>query len=160
MLNETDLLGLTEEQADRFREFDRSIAEMRDGLLAWHRLLDRRRHDRKLGLHPIAEFTLGDAPEGEAQGSLMRKEPEDAAEAGQREPFFLSSEAEARGLLLRCIGYLTDEAGNKLAADKGIGGRDKMAEWIIREIKERGALAYIARHQPRVFGIPLMAASS
>jgi hypothetical protein len=55
---------------------------------------------------------------------------------------------------------LSNAAGEKLAFDKGVGGRDKMAEWIIKEIKDGGALAYIRRHSPFVFGIPLAVADA
>jgi hypothetical protein len=42
-----------------------------------------------------------------------------------------------------------------LAHDKGYGERDKMAEWIMTEIRANGGLAYIRKHAPLVFGIPL-----
>src|ERR1700751_170398 len=111
MVNDADLVGLDEEQTRRFLEFDREIHEMQAGIAAWHRLLDRRRLDRKLGLHPIAEFGLGKTPHADEPGSLVQKETDERKELG-REPFYLGTEAEARGLLLRCIGYLTDAEGN------------------------------------------------
>ena len=160
MVNDADLVGLNEEQARRFLELDRDICEMHEGIAAWHRLLDRRRLDRKRGLHPIAEFSLSKRPEGDEPGSLLQKQPEVPSESSEREPFYLRTEAEARGLLLRCVGYLADAQGHKFAADKGYGGRDKLAEWTMREIKETGALAYIATHHPYVFGIPLKATSA
>jgi hypothetical protein len=160
MMNDADLVGLDDEQARRFQEFDRDISEMRDGIAAWHRLLDRRRLDRKRGLHPIAEFSLRKPPEGDEPGSLLQKQPEALSQSSAREPFYLRTEAEARGLLLRCVGYLTDAQGHRFAADKGYGDRDKLAEWIVREIKERGAFAYVATRCPHVFGIPLKAASA
>ena len=80
--------------------------------------------------------------------------------APSREPFYVHSESEARALLIRCVGYLSDAAGEKFAFDKGYGGRDKMAEWIIKEIKERGAIAYIRRHSPYTFGIPIAVADT
>jgi len=160
MVNDADLVGLNEEQARRFLELDRDICAMHEGIAAWHRLLDRRRLDRKCGLHPIAEFSLSRQPAGEEPGSLLQKQPEASSESSEREPFYLRTEAEARGLLLRCIGYLSDAQGHKFAADKGYGGRDKLAEWTIREIKETGALAYITTHCPHIFGIPLKAASA
>jgi hypothetical protein len=86
--------------------------------------------------------------------------PERTEQVAEAEPFVLCSETEARGLLMRCIGYLADAEGAKFASDKGYGGRDKMAEWIIREIKERGALAYVTRHKPYLFGIRLAVAAS
>lgn len=153
MMNEADLVGLTREQAERFEEFDRDISQSRAGIAAWHRLLDRRRLDRRLGLHPIAEFALGEMPDGEAQGSLVKQQGQ--AVDGEREPFYLHSEAEARGLLLRCIGYLADADGNKLASDKGVGERDKIAEWMMHEIRSFGGVTFIARHAPYLFGIRL-----
>jgi hypothetical protein len=160
MMNDADLVGLSSEQTRRFEEFDQEISQSREGIAAWHRLLDRRRLDRKLGLHPITEFALQDRPDGDAQGSLVKKETEALPAGGEREPFYLRTEAEARGLLLRCIGYLTDAEGTKFAADKGYGARDKMAEWMIQEIKASGGLAYISRHSPYLFGIRLMAAAA
>jgi hypothetical protein len=41
-----------------------------------------------------------------------------------------------------------------LAHDKGYGERDKMAEWIMTEIRANGGIAYIRKHAPLVFGIP------
>jgi hypothetical protein len=160
MVNEADLVGLDEEQTRRFLEFDRDVQQMRDGIAAWHRLLDRRRLDRKRGLHPIAEFSLNQKPEGDEQGSLIQREPEAPSGDVEREPFYLHTESEARALLMRCIGYLTDAEGHKLASDKGYGERDKKAEWIIHEIREMGGFAYIARHAPHVFGIALRVASA
>lgn len=151
MMNEADLVGLTLEQARRFEELDQNVSNSREAILAWHRLLDRRRLDRKLGAHPIAEFRLGDGP-----GVLKRADHAAAEEEGaavEREPFFVRSEEEARGLLLRGIGYLSDARGEKFACDKGEGDRDKLATWIAQEIRERGALAYIRRHAPYIFGI-------
>jgi hypothetical protein len=160
MVNDADLVGLDQEQTRRFMDFDRDVREMQEGIAAWHRLLDRRRLDRKLGLHPIAEFALSKKPNAEEPGSLVQKQLDNRQKGLQREPFYLGTEAETRGLLLRCVGYLTDAEGNRLAADKGYGGRDKMAEWIIREIRTTGALAYIGKHSPHVFGIPLKVASA
>lgn len=159
-MNDADLVGLNEEQARRFEELDREVSQSREGIAAWHRLLDRRRLDRKLGLHPITEFTVGAQPRGDEQGSLSKKEPEMHPDDAEREPFYLRTEAEARGLLLRCIGYLTDASGNKFAADKGVGGRDKLAEWMMQEIRQGGGMAYIDQHSPYLFGIPLAVASS
>jgi hypothetical protein len=159
-MNEADLVGLTDEQARRYEELDNEIAQSREGIAAWHRLLDRRRLDRKLGRHPIPEFSLAARPEGDEGGVLRRNTPEAAEAVADADPFFLRTETEARGLLMRCIGYLADAEGTKFASDKGHGGRDKMAEWIIREIKEHGALAYITRRKPYLFGIPLAVAAS
>lgn len=158
MMKEADLLGLTVEQAERSQAIDRDVVAAREAIAAWHRLLERRRLDRKRGLHSIAEFSVEGRVEGD-QGTLRRKAPADA-DGGEREPFYLTSEHEAQGLLIHCIGYLSNSAGEKLAFDKGIGGRDKMAEWIIKEIKDGGALAYIRRHSPYVFGIPLVVADA
>jgi hypothetical protein len=160
MINDADLVGLSEEQARRFEELDFEISQSREGIAAWHRLLDRRRRDRKLGHHPITEFTVGDRPRGDDQGSLVKKEPAPRAGGEEREPFYLRTEAEARGLLLRCIGYIADASGAKFASDKGSGGRDKMAEWMAHEIKQGGGFAYISKHSPYLFGIPLAVASA
>lgn len=160
MITDADLVGLTQEQARRCEELDKALSETRDGIAVWHRLLDRRRLDRKLGLHPIVEFAAGEAPAGEDEGRLTRKAAETREGAPPREPFYVSSEAEARALLIRAIGYLSNEAGEKLAFDKGYGDRDKMVEWIIKEIDEHGGIAYIRRHAPYVFGIPLAATNS
>ena len=160
MLNEADMVGLNEEQARRFDAFDREISQSREGIAAWQRLLDRRRLDRKLGLHPIAEFAVKNRPEGDEQGSLEKREPEERQGAESREPFYLRTEAEARGLLLRCLGYLSDADGTKLATDKGYGGRDKMAEWLAHEIKQSGGLAFVSKRSPYVFGIPLAVAQA
>lgn len=159
-MNDADLVGLSEEQARRFDELDREISQSREGIAAWHRLLDRRRLDRKLGLHPITEFAVGARPRGEHQGSLSKKEPDGHPDKTEREPFYVHTEAEARGLLLRCIGYLTDADGRKFAADKGVGGHDKLAEWMMQEIRQAGGLAYIRRHSPHLFGIRLAVGSS
>jgi hypothetical protein len=159
-LNDADLAGLTEEQAARCRQFHEDLTQTRDGIAVWHRLLDRRRLDRKLGLHPIAEFTAAEKPRGDAQGTLAKKPADEPAGVAQREPFYLRSESEARALLLRAVGYLSNAAGERLAFDKGAGERDKMAEWIAKEIKEQGAVAYIQRHSPYVFGIPLAIANT
>jgi hypothetical protein len=160
MMNDADLLGLTDEQARRFRDIDDEVSQTRDGIAVWHRLLDRRRLDRKLGLHPIAEFTLDERPLGDEQGTLAKASSPDRKGDANREPFYVRSEVEARALLIRCVGYLSNEAGEKFAFDKGYGGRDKMAEWMIKEIKERGAIAYIHAHEPYVFGIPIAVASA
>ena len=56
--------------------------------------------------------------------------------------------------------YLSNAAGDKFAFDKGYGDRDKMAEWIIKEIKEHGGIAYIRSHAPYIFGIPLAVADT
>ena len=154
MIKDADVVGLTEEQARRFEEIDSDVSRTQEGIAVWHRLLDRRRLDRKLGLHPIAEFAVNEKPSGDAQGILVKK---DAAREtiSARDPFYLSTESEARALLIRCVGYLSDAAGEKFAFDKSYGDRDKMAEWIINEIKLGGALAYIRAHSPYIFGIPI-----
>jgi hypothetical protein len=159
MMNEADLAGLTEEQALRYEQLDREMSQSREGIVAWHRLLDRRRLDRKRGLHPITEFGLGSRPHGAEQGGLIRRERK-AESHEDREPFYLHSEAEARGLLLRCVGYLSTPDGEKIASDKGPGGRDKIAEWIMHEIRTDGALAYVVKHAPYVFGIRLAVANA
>jgi len=157
MIKDADVVGLTEEQARRFEEIDIDVSRTQEGIAVWHRLLDRRRLDRKLGLHPIAEFAVNEKPSGDAQGILVRKDP--ARETiSARDPFYLSTESEARALLIRCVGYLSDAAGEKFAFDKSYGERDKMAEWIINEIKLGGALAYIRAHAPYIFGIPIAVA--
>jgi hypothetical protein len=153
MMKEADFVGLNEEQIERSRSIEQDIAAGRESIAVWHRLLERRRLDRARGLHPITEFAADARAEGE-HGALHRKAAEPAS-AAEREPFYVASESEARGLLIHCVGYLSDAAGEKLAFDKGEGGRDKMAEWIIKEIKDAGALAYIRRRAPYVFGIPL-----
>jgi hypothetical protein len=153
MMKEADFVGLNEAQAELSRSIEQDIAAGRESIVIWHRLLDRRRLDRARGLHPITEFAVESGTQGE-HGVLHRTAPQSVPETS-REPFYVTSESEARGLLIHCVGYLTDAAGEKLAFDKGIGGRDKMAEWIIKEIKDRGALAYIRRRAPYVFGIPL-----
>jgi len=157
MIKDADVVGLTEEQARRFEEIDSDVSRTQEGIAVWHRLLDRRRLDRKLGLHPIAEFAVNEKPSGDAQGILVKK---DAAREtiSARDPFYLSTESEARALLIRCVGYLSDAAGEKFAFDKSYGERDKMAEWIINEIKLGGALAYIRAHAPYIFGIPIAVA--
>ena len=160
MINDADLVGLTQEQAQRCRELDEQLSQTREGIVVWHRLLDRRRLDRKLGLHPIAEFTAAEKPAGDEQGTLATKPAEENGAPPSREPFYLRSESEARALLIRAVGYLSNQAGERLAFDKGYGDRDKMAEWIIKEIKEQGGLAYIRRHAPYVFGIPLAVADT
>jgi hypothetical protein len=156
---DADIVGLTDEQARRFREIDDEIAQTQAGIAVWHRLLDRRRLDRKLGLHPIAEFAADQRPSGDEQGRLVKREAA-KMEPSHREPFYIHSETEGRALLTRCIGYLGNAGGEKLAFDKGYGDRDKMAEWILREIKERGAIAYIRRHSPYIFGIPIAVADT
>jgi hypothetical protein len=153
MMKEADLIGLTAEQAERSRSIEQDVAAGRDSIVVWHRLLERRRLDRARGLHPITEFAVDARAEGE-HGALHRKTPEHGEQHG-REPFYVTTEHEARGLLIHCVGYLSNAEGDKLAFDKGVGGRDKMAEWIIKEINDTGALAYIRRHTPHVFGIPL-----
>jgi len=157
MIKDADVVGLTEEQARRFEEIDSDVSRTQEGIAVWHRLLDRRRLDRKLGLHPIAEFAVNEKPSGDAQGILVKK---DAAREtiSARDPFYLSTESEARALLIRCVGYLSDAAGEKFAFDKSYGERDKMAEWIINEIKLGGALAYVRSHRPYIFGIPIAVA--
>jgi hypothetical protein len=155
MSNDADMVGLTDEQTRRFREIDDEISQTRAGIAVWHRLLDRRRLDRKLGLHPITEFAAGQRPIGEEQGALVKKAAAPSEPTSFREPFYVHSESEARALLIRCVGYLGNAEGEKLAFDKGYGGRDKMAEWIIKEIKEVGAIAYIHAHSPFIFGIPI-----
>lgn len=160
MSNEADIVGLTEEQTRRFREIDDEIAQTQVGIAVWHRLLDRRRLDRKLGLHPITEFAVGERPAGREQGALVKKAIPESDATSSREPFYVRTENEARALLIRCIGYLGNAAGEKLAFDKGYGDRDKMAEWIIKEIKELGAIAYIRMHSPFIFGIPIAVADA
>jgi hypothetical protein len=160
MSNEADMVGLTDEQTRRFREIDDEISRTRAGIAVWHRLLDRRRLDRKLGLHPITEFAAGQRPAGEEQGALVKKAAAPSGTTSSREPFYVHSESEARALLIRCVGYLGNAEGEKLAFDKGYGGRDKTAEWIIKEIKEVGAIAYIRAHSPFIFGIPIAVANA
>jgi hypothetical protein len=155
MVNSADLVGLNDEQARRFEELDLEVSQSRAGIEAWHRLLDRRRTDVKLGLHGIAGFTLAGKPSGSEAGQLVRQDPEPGKAPVEREPFYVRTEAEARGLLMRCIDYLEGPDCEKLAYDKGYGERDKMAEWIMTEIKANGGLAYIRKHAPLVFGIPL-----
>jgi hypothetical protein len=159
MIKDADVVGLTEEQARRFQEIDDEVSSTREGIAVWHRLLDRRRLDRKLGLHPITEFAVGERPTGQNQGTLVKSAGAASETTSPREPFYVSSEREARALLIRCVGYLSNEAGEKFAFDKGYGGRDKMAEWIIKEIKEGGAIAYISAHSPYIFGIPIAVAN-
>jgi hypothetical protein len=155
MINSADLVGLNGEQARRFEELDREVSQSREGIEAWHRLLDRRRTDVKLGLHTITGFRLARQPAGSGAGQLVRQDPEPDDTAVEREPFYVRSEAEARGLLMRCIDYLSGPDCEKLAHDKGYGERDKMAEWIMTEIRANGGIAYIRNHGPLVFGIPL-----
>jgi hypothetical protein len=121
--------------------------------------LDRRRLDRKLGLHPITEFAVGQRPAGRDQGTLVKNAGAASETVLPREPFYVRSEREARALLIRCIGYLSNATGEKFAFDQGYGRRDKMAEWIIKEIKEGGAIAYISAHSPYIFGIPIAVAN-
>jgi hypothetical protein len=158
MMKQADLLDLTPDEAQRSEAIDRDVVAAREAIAVWHRLLERRRLDRKRGLHPITEFAVEGRVEGD-QGTLHRK-PAEESDGSEREPFYVTSEHEARGLLIHSIGYLSNAAGEKLAFDKGVGGRDKMAEWIIKEIKDGGALAYIRRHSPFVFGIPLAVADA
>jgi len=160
MSNEADIVGLTDEQTRHFREIDDEISQTRAGIAVWHRLLDRRRLDRKMGLHPITEFAAAQRPAGHEQGTLVKKSAAAGETTSSREPFYVHSESEARALLIRCIGYLANGEGEKLAFDKGYGARDKVAEWIIKEIKERGAIAYIRAHSPFVFGIPVAVANA
>jgi hypothetical protein len=160
MINNADFIGLGDEQARRFEELDRDVSQSREGIEAWHRLLDRRRGDRKRGLHAISEFALEGKPTGSEAGRLTKKTPEASDISAEREPFYVRSEAEARGLLIRCVGYLTGPDSEKLAYDKGYGQRDKMAEWIMTEIRTKGGLAYIRKHAPSVFGIPLAVANA
>ena len=160
MSNDVDVVGLTEEQTRRFREIDDEITQTQAGIAVWHRLLDRRRLDRKLGVHSITEFAVDVRPSDHQQGTLVKKVGTADETAPSREPFYVHSESEARALLIRCVGYLSDAAGEKFAFDKGYGDRDKMAEWIIKEIKERGAIAYIRKHSPYTFGIPIAVADA
>ncbi len=160
MITDADLLGLTQEQADRCRALDTEVSQTREGIAVWHRLLDRRRLDRKRGLHPIVEYAAAERPAGDEQGKLERKAAVEPGDQPEREPFYLRSESEARALLIRAVGYLSHRSGDRFAFDKGYGDRDKMAEWIIKEIKEKGGLAYIRRHAPYVFGIPLAVADT
>jgi hypothetical protein len=161
MSNDADVVGLTEDQTRRFREIDEQIAQTQVGIAVWHRLLDRRRLDRKLGLHSITEFAVDARPsDHQNQGTLVKNVGTAEETAASREPFYVHSENEARALLIRCLGYLSNAAGEKFAFDKGYGGRDKMAEWIIKEIKEKGAIAYIRTHAPYTFGIPIAVADS
>jgi hypothetical protein len=113
-----------------------------------------------MGLHPIAEFAAAQKPAGQEQGSLVKKSATASEMVSSREPFYVHSESEARALLIRCIGYLANGNGEKLAFDKGYGARDKRAEWIIKEIKERGAITYIRAHALFVFGIPIAVANA
>jgi hypothetical protein len=160
-----DFLGLSPAQAETAERIDREMMLARQAIAVWHRLLDRRRSDMKLGLHKVAEFGLAEKPSDGEQGRLVRRDGDgsDAAPAGgaspERAPFHVTSEHEARALLLRCTGYLTDASGSRLAFDKGVGEKDKMAEWIAREVQQ-GALDYIRKRQPYVFGIPLAVADS
>ena len=160
-----DLLGLSPQQAETAERIDREMALAHQAIAVWHRLLDRRRSDMKLGLHKVTEFGLAEKPGDGEQGRLVRKDGDggDAAPVGDagsgRAPFHVTSENEARALLLRCIGYLTDAEGARLAFDKGVGEKDKMAEWIAREVQQ-GALDYIRKRRPYVFGIPLAIADS
>src|SRR5258708_37174456 len=73
MVKDADVVGLTEEQARRFEEIDDEVSQTREGIAVWHRLLDRRRLDRKLGLHPIAEVAVDHRPRGHEQGRLRKK---------------------------------------------------------------------------------------
>jgi hypothetical protein len=160
MSNDADFLGLSEEQSRRFREIDEEIAQTQAGIAVWHRLLDRRRLDRKLGLHSITEFAVDVRPSDHPQGTLVKKAGTADETVPSREPFYVHSENEARALLIRCLGYLSNAAGEKLAFDKSYGDRDKMAEWIIKEIKAHGAITYIRAHSPYAFGIPIAVADS
>jgi hypothetical protein len=157
VINPADLIGLAPDDARKAEDIDRQLTQTRQGIEAWHRLLDRRRSDRKLGLHPITEFVAAKAPASGEQGNLARRPGPEAPQSAGRAPFYVRSESEGRALLLHCIGYLANEAGEKLAFDKGYGERDKMAEWMMHEI-EQGAVAYIRRHRPFVFGIPIAVA--
>ena len=151
-----DLLGLSPAQAETAERIDREMMLARQAIAVWHRLLDRRRSDMKLGLHKVAEFGLREKPSEGEQGRLVRRDGDgsDAApvsgaargiDAGsERAPFYVTSEHEARALLLRCIGYLTDASGSRLAFDKGVGEKDKMAEWITREVQQ-GVVDYIRK---------------
>lgn len=159
MLKPVDLLGLTPEQSRKAQEIDLQVAQARQGIEVWHRLLDRRRSDRKLGLHPITEFVATTAPVSGEQGELAKRPVPDELPRAEREPFYVNSEHEARALLLHSVGYLTNAAGERLAFDKGYGERDKMAEWIIREVQQ-GALAYIRKRRPFIFGIPIAVGDS
>lgn len=159
MSDDADAVGLTEEQTRRFREIDDEIAQTQAGIAVWHRLLDRRRLDRKLGLHSITEFAVDVRPSDHQNGTLVKK-VSTTETAPSREPFYVHSENEARALLIRCLGYLSNAAGEKFAFDKGYGDRDKMAEWIIKEIKAHGAIAYIRARSPYAFGIPIAAADA
>lgn len=159
MIKDADVVGLTEEQARRFKEIDDEVSLTREGIAVWHRLLDRRRLDRKLGVHPIAEFAVDQRPTGHEQGKLVKKADAASEPAAARDPFYVTSEREAQALLIRCVGYLSSVTGEKLAFDKGYGERDKMAEWIIKEIKEGGGMAYVRKHSPYIFGIPIAVAN-
>jgi hypothetical protein len=160
MIKDADVIGLTEEQSRRFQEIDDEVSQTREGIAVWHRLLDRRRHDRKLGLHPITEFAVGEKPSDHEQGTLVKRANDTSETPSDREPFYVRSESEARALLIRCVGYLSNAAGEKFAFDKGCGDRDKMAEWIIKEIKDGGAIAYIRKRSPHTFGIPIAVANA
>jgi hypothetical protein len=160
MVSNVDIVDLTEQQARRFQEIDAEVTRTREGIAVWHRLLDRRRLDRKLGLHPIAEFVTDERPADAEQGTLVRKADGLDETGPAREPFYVRSESEARALLIRCIGYLSNADGEKFAFDKGYGDRDKMAEWILKEITEGGAIAYIRKHAPYTFGIPIAVADT
>jgi hypothetical protein len=160
MMKDADVVGLTEDQVRRFQELDRDVSQSREGIAAWHRLLDRRRLDRKLGLHPISEFAVGEAPRGHEFGTLVKRDVAAAPAVARREPFYVRSENEARGLLIRCIGYLSNASGERLAFDKGYDDHDKMAEWILKEIRGQGGVAYIQKHAPYIFGIEIAVANA
>ena len=160
MITDADLIGLSQTQTARCRELDDELSQTREGIVVWHRLLDRRRLDRKLGLHPIVEFAAAKKPAGDEQGMLERKAVTKEESLPAREPFYVRSEAEARALLIRAVGYLSNASGDRYAFDKGYGDRGKLAEWITKEIKEHGGIAYIRLHAPYVFGIPLAIANS
>jgi hypothetical protein len=158
MTDNADMVGLTDEQTRRFQQIDDDVQRTRAGIAVWHRLLDRRRLDQKRGLHSITAFVLNAPAADQRKTDLVKKTGE--AREGSREPFYVSSEIEAKALLLHCIGYLCDDAGEKLAFDKGYGARDKRAEWIIREITEYGGIKYLQTHTPYIFGIPIAFSNS
>lgn len=160
MINQADRIGLTQEQESRLDSIDFEIAQSREGIAVWHRLLDRRRLDVKRGVHPITAFSVGDGKAHGEDGKLVKTATASGDASEEREPFYVKSETEARALLMRGLGYLSSADGEKLAFDKGEGDKDKMAEWIITEINRSGALTYIRNRSPYIFGIRIAVPSA
>lgn len=158
MVNQADRIGLTQEQESQLDAIDFEVMRSREGVAVWHRLLDRRRLDIKRGEHSVTTFSVGDGKAGGDQGELVRTTPESGG-TQEREAFYVRTEHEARALLMRGLGYLSDANGEKLAFDKGEGDKDKMAEWMIHEITRTGALAYIRSREPYIFGIRIAVAN-